>query len=87
MPACVSGQPSARDTLSRLTSGYGVTCQAVRKHVQVRKRGSLLRATRHGREVAVELEKRRLEDARRCLDKISEDWDDVFLRLRKFVEE
>jgi hypothetical protein len=46
----------------------------------------LVRSTRHGRESVWQLEQQRLEDARRYLDTISEQWDDALLRLRKFVE-
>jgi len=34
-----------------------------------------------------QLDQRRLEDARRCLDMISKQWDDALLRLRRFVED
>jgi hypothetical protein len=40
-----------------------------------------------GRERIFELEPRRLELARRCLDHIAAEWDDVLRRLQAFVEE
>jgi len=47
----------------------------------------LVRATRQGRESVWELEPERLEDARRYLDLVSQQWDDALERLRKIVEE
>jgi hypothetical protein len=40
-----------------------------------------------GRESVWQLNPRRLEDARGCLDAISRQWDDALLRLGSFVEE
>jgi hypothetical protein len=39
-----------------------------------------------GREQIWELETRRLETARRCLDQISDQWDVALDRLKTFVE-
>lgn len=46
----------------------------------------LVRNHRHGRESVWQLDRRRLEDARHYLDKISAQWDDALSRLRHFVE-
>jgi len=48
----------------------------------------LVRSKRRGRERQRiwELEPRRLQEARRYLDRISEQWDDALGRLRGFVE-
>jgi hypothetical protein len=43
--------------------------------------------TRSGRERIWELETRRVERARRCLDQISDQWDAAISRLQAFVEE
>jgi len=43
-------------------------------------------ASRSGRELIWELEPRRLELARRCLDQISDQWDTALSRLKALVE-
>ena len=67
--------------------GSNVTRQSITKHLRVMERSGLLRSTRHGRESVWQLDQRRLEDARRCLDMISKQWDHALLRLRRFVED
>ena len=46
----------------------------------------LARSARLGRESIWELEPQRLEEARRCLDRISAQWDAALGRLKAFVE-
>jgi len=46
----------------------------------------LVRHSRSGRERIWELEPKRLEKARRCLDQISDQWDVAVGRLKAFVE-
>jgi hypothetical protein len=50
-------------------------------------RARLVRSARQGRERVWELDQRRLSEARRYLDLISEQWDHALARLRQFVEE
>jgi|SRR5439155_21484174 len=73
-------------SITRLTVGSKVTRQAVTKHLRVMEEAGLLRSARHGRESVWQLDQRRLDDARRYLDQISEQWDDVLGRLRELVE-
>jgi DNA-binding transcriptional ArsR family regulator len=73
-------------SITRLTAGSQVTRQAIAKHLRVMEGSGLVHSMRHGRESIWELDRRRLEEARRYLDAISKQWDDVLLRLRKFVE-
>jgi hypothetical protein len=47
----------------------------------------IARDLRRGRERLWELERRRLDEARRCLDVVSHEWDEALARLRAFVEE
>jgi DNA-binding transcriptional ArsR family regulator len=63
-------------SIATLTSGTDVTRQAVTRHLQVLEDAGLARGTRRGREHLWELDKARLRLARRCLDHISEWWDD-----------
>jgi DNA-binding transcriptional ArsR family regulator len=78
-----SGGPTS---ISRLTAGSGVTRQAVTKHLRVLAGAGLVRGTRQGRERLWKLEPRRLEEARRSLDVISEQWDQSLGKLKIFVE-
>lgn len=80
---CNSGPMS----ITRLTEGSNVTRQAISKHLRVMEGSGLVRSTRHGRESVWQLDQRRVERARRDLDRISRQWDDALLRLRELVEE
>jgi DNA-binding transcriptional ArsR family regulator len=73
-------------SITKLTAGSDVTRQAITKHLHVMEEAGLVRGTWRGRESVWQLEQHRLEDARRYLDMISEQWDDALGRLRKFVE-
>ena len=73
-------------SIARLTAGSRVTRQAITKHLDVLADAGLVRGSRQGRERIWELDARRLDEARRCLDQISKQWDDALDRLRSFVE-
>lgn len=73
-------------SISRLSEGTGVTRQAVTKHLRAMGDAGLVRDTQRGRERIWELEPKRLEKARRCLEQISDDWDAAISRLKLFVE-
>ncbi len=72
--------------ITHLAKGSGVTRQAVTKHLEVLAGSGLARATRVGRERRWELEPRRIAEARRYLDHVSQKWDEALERLRLFVE-
>ena len=74
-------------SITRLSEGAGVTRQAITRHLYALDRAGLVRHDRRGRERVWELEPRRLEKARRYLDQIAAQWDDVAARLKAFVEE
>lgn len=74
-------------SIAKLTTGSDVTRQAVTKHLHVLAEVGLVRGSREGRENVWELTPRRLEEARRYLDVIAEQWDDALARLKTFVEE
>jgi hypothetical protein len=59
----------------------------VTKHLNALADAGLARNRRSGRELIWELEPRRLEMARRYLDRISDQWDAALGRLAAFVEE
>jgi DNA-binding transcriptional ArsR family regulator len=74
-------------SITRLAEDADVTRQAITKHLHALADAGLVRDARRGRERIWELEPRRLERARRCLDQISAEWDAAIGRLRVFVEE
>jgi DNA-binding transcriptional ArsR family regulator len=73
-------------SIAKLTEGTDVTRQAITKHLHVLEEAGLVRGTREGRQNVWELAPRRLEEARRCLDLVSRQWDAAVDRLRAFVE-
>lgn len=80
---CIEGPLS----IARLSEGTGVTRQAITKHLNTLAHAGVVHGTRSGRERIWEIETRRLERARRCLDQISHRWDAAIARLQAFVEE
>ncbi len=74
-------------SITRLTAGSRITRQAITKHLRVMEEAGLARSRRRGRETVWQLDRQRLEDARRHLDLISKQWDAALGRLRKFVED
>jgi DNA-binding transcriptional ArsR family regulator len=73
-------------SITRLSEGAGVTRQAITKHLNALSAAGLARHAKSGREQIWELETRRLEMARRCLDRISDQWDVAIDRLKALVE-
>ena len=73
-------------SIARLSDGTGVTRQAITKHLNALAAAGLARDSRSGRERIWQLEPKRLENARRCLDEIADQWDAAIGRLRAFVE-
>ena len=69
-----------------LTTGSGVTRQAVTKHLQVLLNAGLVRLRRAGRETRWELDRQPLDAARESLEQIASQWDEALGRLKAFVE-
>ncbi len=80
---CAAGPMS----IAQLTEGAGVTRQAVTKHLHTLADAGLVRGTRAGRQSAWALRPDRLEEARRGLELISQQWDAALDRLGAFVEQ
>lgn len=74
-------------SITRLSEGTGVTRQAITRHLYALGDAGLVRHARRGRERVWELDRKRLEKAKRCLDQIALQWDAAAERLRAFVEE
>ena len=70
----------------QLADGASVSRQAVTKHLHALEDAGLARSSRVGRERIWELQTKRLSEARRYLDQISQEWDAALVRLRAFVE-
>src|SRR5262245_13840427 len=79
---CTDGPQS----IVNLSEDAGVTRQAVTKHLQTLAAAGLVHDAWRGRERIWELEPRRLQVARRCLDHIAAEWNDAIRRLKTFVE-
>jgi DNA-binding transcriptional ArsR family regulator len=73
-------------SITQLSDGVDVTRQAITKHLNVLAGAGLVRDIRIGRERLWEVETRQLEEARRCLDRISGQWDEALARLTSAVE-
>ena len=74
-------------SISRLTTGSGLTRQAITKHLRVLQRAGLVRSIHQGRESRFVLRRQALDVPRRALDNIADQWRDALLRLKSFVEE
>jgi DNA-binding transcriptional ArsR family regulator len=74
-------------SITRLADGLPVSRQGITKHLQALADVGLVRDERAGRERIWQLEPQRLEEARRSLEQISQQWDDALGRLKAFVEE
>lgn len=74
-------------SISRLTAGSGISRQGVTKHLRVLAGAGLVRGSRRGKESLWQLERRRLDEARRSLDLIARQWDVALGKLKLFVEE
>ncbi len=74
-------------SITRLSEGTGVTRQAITRHLYALGDAGLVRHARRGRERIWELDLKRVEKAKRCLDQIAAQWDEAVERLKLFVED
>jgi DNA-binding transcriptional ArsR family regulator len=79
-----SGEPHS---ISQLTEGSRLTRQAITKHLRVLEGAGLVRCVRAGRESLFEFQPEPLEEMKRYLTEVSEQWDQALLRLKSFVED
>ncbi len=73
-------------TVTRLSSKFAVSRQALTKHLDVLSDAGLVRSSRQGRERIWELEPRRLGDAHVYLERLSRQWDEALDRLKTYLE-
>jgi DNA-binding transcriptional ArsR family regulator len=80
---CAGGAMS----IAQLTLGTQITRQAVTKHLQVLADAGLVRDIKSGRERLWEFELAKLDEARRSLEMIAQQWDHALMQLKRVVEE
>jgi len=79
---CVGGAMS----IAQLTSGTDITRQAITKHLDVLAAAGLVRDVKVGRERLWEFEPAQLDEARRSLEAIAQQWDHALAKLKRAVE-
>jgi DNA-binding transcriptional ArsR family regulator len=79
---CVGGAMS----ITQLTSGTDITRQAITKHLDVLAAAGLVRDVKVGRERLWEFEPAQLDEARRSLEMIAQQWDHALAKLRRALE-
>ena len=79
---CVGGAMS----ITQLTSGTEISRQAITKHLGVLAAAGLVRDVKIGRERLWEFEPGQLEEARRTLELIGQQWDHALSKLKLAVE-
>jgi DNA-binding transcriptional ArsR family regulator len=79
-----AGQPYS---ISQLTDGSRLTRQAITKHLRVLERVGIVRSVHRGRESLFEFDPKPIEETRKYLDFVSEQWDQALSRLKSFVED
>ena|SRR5580658_5556802 len=73
-------------SISQLTKGSRLTRQAITKHLRVLERAKIVHSARSGRESVFEFDPEPIEDVKKYLDLVSEEWDQALGRLKAFVE-
>ena len=76
----------SRFSIASLARDSSLTRQAITKHLLILQQAGLVQSTRRGRENLFQLRTRRLDEARRSLERISRQWDESLSRLKSFVE-
>jgi DNA-binding transcriptional ArsR family regulator len=78
-----TGEPRS---ISSLTEDFVLTRQAVTKHLRVLEDAGLVHSTWRGRELLFEFTPAPIDDARKYLESVSQQWNDALGRLKAFVE-
>jgi DNA-binding transcriptional ArsR family regulator len=78
-----NGSPQS---ISRLAEGSTLTRQAVTKHLIVLEDAGLVHSVRVGRESLFEFRPQPINELRSYLEQVSDQWDGVLARLKRFVE-
>jgi len=78
------GQPRS---ISQLTEGSKLTRQAITKHLRVLESAGVVHSVRSGRESLFEFDPVPMQEIKKYLDLVSEQWDQALSRLKSFVED
>jgi len=78
-----SGPPRS---ISKLTEDTRLSRQAVTKHLRVLERARVVRSARSGRESRFAFNPEPIEDIKKHLDLVSEQWDHALARLRTLAD-
>jgi DNA-binding transcriptional ArsR family regulator len=79
-----AGQPYS---ISQLTEGSTLTRQAITKHLRVLEGVGIVYSIHRGRESLFEFDPKPIEETRKYLNFVSEQWDQALSRLKLFVED
>jgi DNA-binding transcriptional ArsR family regulator len=80
---CVGGAFS----ITQLTANTQITRQAVTKHLQVLAEAGLVKVQKVGHERLWQFEPTQLDEARKSLEIIGQQWDQTLSKLKAFVED
>ena len=78
------GQPHS---ISQLTEGSKLTRQAITKHLRVLESVGIVHSVRMGRENLFEFNPEPVEQMKKYLDLLSEQWDQALSKLKSLVED
>jgi len=78
-----TGQPRS---ISQLTEGSKLTRQAITKHLRVLESAGVVHSVRSGRESLFEFDPEPMQEIKKYVDLVSEQWDQALSRLKSFVE-
>jgi DNA-binding transcriptional ArsR family regulator len=73
-------------SIAQLTANTDISRQAVTKHLQVLAQAGVVRDVKSGRERLWQLDPAQIEEARRTLEIIGQQWDVALGKLKAFVE-
>jgi DNA-binding transcriptional ArsR family regulator len=79
-----AGQPHS---ISQLTEGTGLTRQAITKHLRVLESVGIVHGVHRGRESRFEFDPKPMEETKKYLNFVSEQWDQALSRLKSFLED
>jgi DNA-binding transcriptional ArsR family regulator len=79
-----AGQPHS---ISQLTEGSRLTRQAISKHLRVLESVGIVRSVHKGRESLFKFDPKPIDETKRYLDEVSNQWDQALNRLKSFVED
>jgi len=74
-------------SISQLTRGSRLTRQAITKHLRVLESAGIVHSVRTGRESRFEFDPEPIEEMKKYLDFVSQQWDQALSRLKSFVED